>query len=102
MVLTVILGLGLVYVCSRIAVAQRYMNANSLAVEQIRYTLQTSCSGTPSIAIASATCTLGTTAGITASAATSSGTFSITNIAISTPTASATASNLGGTITFTP
>lgn len=102
MVLTVILGLGLVYVCSRIAVAQRYMNVNSLAVEQIRYTLQTSCSGTPAIAIASATCTLGTASGITASATTSSGTFSINNIAISTPTASATASNLGGTITFTP
>lgn len=102
MVLAVILGLGLVYVCSRVAVAQRYMNANSLAVQQIRYTLQTSCSGTPSIAIASASCVLGTTSGISASATTSSGTISISSIAVSTPTASASSSNLGGTITFTP
>lgn len=101
-VLTTVIGMGLVFVCGRIAVAQRDMNANGLAVQQIRYNLETGCSNTASMTIASGSCSATIASNISASATTSSGTVSITNISIAKPTASATSSNIGGLITFTP
>lgn len=101
LVFMVAVGMGLAYVTSRALVAQRYMNAQHLAVSQMRYELQSGCSNTASTSVVTSNCAL-TSNTITASMVTSvSGTLS-TSVAVNYVSNSASSTLVGGKVTINP
>jgi hypothetical protein len=101
--LMAIIGLGLVYVTSRVAVSQKDMNLQSLAIAQLRDLLQRNgaginlCSGSPQISLPSIGTLSVTVAGCSTTASATVGGQAVTGIA-SPLTLSVSNAALGGEV----
>lgn len=101
LVFMTIMGLGITFVASRAAVAQRFMNAQNLAVNQLRYELQSGCASSATTTIVSSTCSLSSSQVVASVVTTVSGTLSAT-VSYNLATDSASSTSIGGQMTFNP